>query len=338
MDEENIVSLQEITNYFDFWRQAKQESVSEVHCKKLFVTLKASSDDYKTIPLTAFSDAVSSCFTDQGVNYPLDDIQTQKIIEKLANTSFNGKLKEEIFVAVIRYWTRKPALPLKALIIVDVQNDFIRGALRLDQCPAKEDGEEIIPTINQLIERDAFDILAYTYDWHPADHCSFLSNVKISSVHPSANIAELKVFDKVVLTKPTILEQTMWPDHCLQNGWGAELHPDLRKPDLSKDIVIYKGQSTDVDSYSAFWDNGNLHQTDLFLQLLNNGIVDVYLCGLAFDVCVAYSAADAAMFGFKTFVFEDACRSVDLNSKNETKKKFGSLGIKLVQSSQAFNT
>ena len=120
--------------------------------------------------------------------------------------------------------------PLKALIIIDVQNDFISGTLRLDRCPAKEHAEEIVPVINRLIGSGFFDVLAYTYDWHPSDHCSYLSNVKhhAASVDSSVNIEELKLLDVVSMIKPVELKQTMWPDHCLQNSWGAELHNDLR--------------------------------------------------------------------------------------------------------------
>ena len=120
--------------------------------------------------------------------------------------------------------------PLKALVIVDVQNDFISGTLRLDKCPAKEDAEEVVPVINQLIHSGFFDVLAYSYDWHPADHCSYLSNIKhhSTSVHPSVNVEKLNLFDLVSFTKPVELKQVMWPDHCVQNSWGAELHKDLR--------------------------------------------------------------------------------------------------------------
>jgi nicotinamidase-related amidase len=113
---------------------------------------------------------------------------------------------------------------------VDVQNDFISGSLRLDNCPAKENAEEVVPIINQLIQDGSFDTLAYTYDWHPADHCSYLSNIKHhgASVHSSVNIEKLNLFDVVTLTKPVELKQVMWPDHCVQNSWGAELHNDLR--------------------------------------------------------------------------------------------------------------
>lgn len=95
--------------------------------------------------------------------------------------------------------------------------------------------------------------------------------------------------------------------------------------------MVYKGQSSDVDSYSAFFDNGKCHQTDLFVRLLKRGITDVYMVGLAFDVCVAYSAIDAAHLGFNTVVIEDACRGVDLKSKEEMKKKFAARNIELLQ-------
>ncbi len=94
---------------------------------------------------------------------------------------------------------------------------------------------------------------------------------------------------------------------------------------------MYKGQCSDVDSYSAFFDNGKCHQTDLFLKLLKREVTDVYMVGLAFDVCVAYSAIDAAHLGFTTVVIEDACRGVDVKSKEEMKRKFAELDIKLLQ-------
>lgn len=111
-----------------------------------------------------------------------------------------------------------------------MQNDFITGSLRLDQCPAKEDAEEVVPVINNLIKNGPFDVLTYTADWHPEDHCSFFSNIKKHSakVHPSVNMADLKLFDVVPFIKPAELQQVMWPDHCLQNSWGAQLHKELR--------------------------------------------------------------------------------------------------------------
>lgn len=101
--------------------------------------------------------------------------------------------------------------------------------------------------------------------------------------------------------------------------------------------MVYKGQRTEVDSYSTFFDNGKCFQTDLLLTLLKRGVSDVFMVGLAFDVCVAYSAIDAAHLGFNTIVIEDACRGVDLKTKEEMKKKFAELNIKLLQSSDIIN-
>lgn len=116
------------------------------------------------------------------------------------------------------------------MVIVDVQNDFISGSLSLSHCPAKENAEHVVPVINQLIQNGGFDVIAYTFDWHPTDHCSFFSNIKYhsESLHSSVNIDELKLFDAVTFTKPVELQQTMWPDHCIQGSWGAELHEDLK--------------------------------------------------------------------------------------------------------------
>lgn len=101
--------------------------------------------------------------------------------------------------------------------------------------------------------------------------------------------------------------------------------------------MVYKGQHSDVDSYSAFFDNGKCNQTDLFLNLLKRGVTDVYVVGLAFDVCVAYSAIDAAHLGFNTSVIDDACRGVDLKSKDEMKRKFAESGIEILLCSNVHN-
>ena len=92
-----------------------------------------------------------------------------------------------------------------------------------------------------------------------------------------------------------------------------------------------------MDSYSAFWDNGNLVQTDLYLKLLKRGVTDVYVGGLAYDVCVRYTAEDSAQFGFNTSVIRDACRGVDLATIADTEQLFQKIGVKLVQSSHILN-
>lgn len=120
--------------------------------------------------------------------------------------------------------------PVTALILVDVQNDFISGSLALKNCPAGQDGCQVVPVINELLSKKLFDHIAYTKDWHPSDHCSYIDNVKLHPIHSSSPVdaEHAKIFDKVVFDYVPLVEQTMWPRHCEINSQGAELHKDLQ--------------------------------------------------------------------------------------------------------------
>jgi len=115
-------------------------------------------------------------------------------------------------------------------MIIDVQNDFITGSLALKHCPAEEDGYDVVTAINEILEQKLFDHVIYTLDWHPPDHCSFIDNVHKYPVHESSSVAatEAKTFDTVVYSEPAVMEQKLWPVHCVQNTWGAELHDELK--------------------------------------------------------------------------------------------------------------
>lgn len=177
----------------------------------------------------------------------------------------------------------------RALIIVDVQNDFIPGGA----LPAKNGGE-VVPVINEL-EKE-FEIVAATQDWHPQNHMSFASN------HPGRKPGEVIELNG--------LQQVLWPDHCVQGSWGAEFHREL---DMSRvDKVIRKGTDPQIDSYSGFFDNGRRKATGLEQYLRGREVTDVYVTGLATDYCVLWTARDAQSLGFATHVIADACRGVDL--------------------------
>ena len=192
---------------------------------------------------------------------------------------------------------------MRALILVDLQNDFCSGGAL-----AVPEGDKVIPVANGLVP--AFDLVVATQDWHPADHGSFASN------HEGR-----KPGDVIDLGG---LEQILWPDHCVQGTPGAELHPDL---DVSRVAEVFrKGTDPAVDSYSAFFDNARRsgpkrsgpylarrRSTGLGDYLKEKGAGDVHICGLATDYCVKFTALDAVELGFRTFVVEDACRGVDLN-------------------------
>ncbi|SDT15481.1 nicotinamidase/pyrazinamidase [Pseudomonas asplenii] len=180
--------------------------------------------------------------------------------------------------------------PRCALIVIDVQNDFIPGG-RL----AVTGGDEIVPLINQLASRFRNVIIAQ--DWHPAGHASFASS------HPGR-----QPFEIVQLAYGT---QVLWPDHCLQGSHGAELHADLQLPHAR--LVIRKGCNAQIDSYSAFVEADRRTPTGLAGYLRECGIDTVYLVGLALDYCVAWSALDARAAGFTTTLIPDACRAIDLD-------------------------
>lgn len=177
----------------------------------------------------------------------------------------------------------------KALIMVDLQKDFCRGGSL-----AVPDGDAVISLANQL--QSFFDLIVATQDWHPLHHISFASS------HSGKQPGDIIWVDHI--------KQELWPDHCIQHSAGAEFHAQLDTQKIDK--IIYKGSDPQVDSYSAFFDNEHLRETGLEQYLHEQGIVDIYLLGLAIDYCVKYSCRDAVKLGFKTTVIVDACRGVEL--------------------------
>ncbi|MDD2795313.1 bifunctional nicotinamidase/pyrazinamidase [Acidocella sp.] len=178
-----------------------------------------------------------------------------------------------------------------ALLVIDVQNDFCPGGAL-----AVPDGAAIIPLINRLAAKFATVVL--TQDWHPPSHISFAAS------HPGK-----EPFQTIALPYG---EQVLWPTHCVQTTPGAALHPDLAIPHAG--LILRKGLHPNVDSYSAFLEADRTTRTGLDGYFTSRGITELYLCGLATDYCVAWSAEDARRFGFKTTVIEDACRAIDLNA------------------------
>ncbi len=176
-----------------------------------------------------------------------------------------------------------------ALIVVDVQNDFCPGG-RL----AVQKGDEVVPVVNALAQR--FEKVVITQDWHPAGHQSFATS------HPGH-----KPFDSVTLAYG---EQVLWPDHCVQGSDGAALHKDLSVPQAQ--VVIRKGWHKGVDSYSAFLEADRQTRTGLDAWLRVHGVKRVFVCGLATDFCVAWTALDARKLRLRAVVVEDACRAIDM--------------------------
>ena len=200
--------------------------------------------------------------------------------------------------------------PHSALIVVDVQNCFVTGGT----LPVKG-GEEVVPIINKLA--GAFETVVVTQDWHTPGHASFASS------HPGK-----KPFETTKLSYGT---QVLWPDHCVQGTADAALQKDLSLP--TAQLIIRKGFHKDTDSYSAFTEADGKTTTGLAAYLKARGVKSVYICGLATDFCVAWTALDARKAGFKAAVIEDATRGIDLNgSLKAAWAQMAKAGVARVQS------
>ncbi len=197
---------------------------------------------------------------------------------------------------------------MKALIVVDIQNDFLPGG------PLEiEEGDAIVPVVNKIQER--YDLVAATQDWHPPNHLSFASN------HPGKH-----PFDVIDLYG---IEQTLWPDHCVWNSPGAEFAEDLNMDRVT--AIFRKGMDPHIDSYSGFFDNGRKHATGLAHWLHGLGVTEVHLAGLAAEICVAFTAEDAAESGFKTALIEDATRPLSWNNYTQKRTAMQQRGIRFIQ-------
>lgn len=197
------------------------------------------------------------------------------------------------------------------LIVVDAQYDFMPGGAL-----AVENGDKIVPVINKLLPN--FDLIIFTKDWHPANHKSFASQ------HDDKN-----PFDMIDLNG---LDQVLWPDHCVQKTRGSDIHDNIDFGKIKGDFYIFKkGMDPEVDSYSGFYDNGRINSTGLKDFLEERGITKTFICGLALDFCVEYTAIDSAMEGFDTVLIKDGTRSLKPNI-DDTLQKFREAGVKLIES------
>jgi len=178
---------------------------------------------------------------------------------------------------------------MKALILVDIQNDFLPGgALAVTR------GDEVVAVANRLMP--AYELVVATQDWHPADHLSFASQ------HPGHKVGDVIEFDG--------LPQILWPDHCVQGTAGAEFAPRLNRELISH--VLRKGTDRTIDSYSGFFDNARRKATGLDEYLRAHSVDEVHIMGLATDYCVKFTTLDAVDLGFRTALVVEGVRGVEL--------------------------
>lgn len=182
---------------------------------------------------------------------------------------------------------------MRALIVVDVQNDFLPGGAL-----AVPGGDTVIAPINRLIATASQLLPVATQDWHPRGHGSFAAN------HDGCDVG-----DVVDLNGS---RQVLWPVHCVAGTDGAEFAPGLDADSFA--AVVRKGMDPTVDSYSGFADNARGRKTGLAGLLRERGVTEVFVAGLATDYCVKFTALDALAAGFRTILVEDACRGVELQT------------------------
>lgn len=268
--------------------------------------------DFKLLCKTLFQNA-------DGEPYQIEERYLKEIFD-VFDTGGDGFIAGTEFALCRNSWLNPILQPTSAFVIVDVQNDFISGSLSIRNCPAKQDGAEIVPPINRLLASVKFDAVFYSFDWHPENHISFIDNVNLQPLHRTSPVlANVRAFDTVIFDGNPPVRQKLWPRHCMQGTWGAELHPDLRIVDGAG--KIYKGTDPEIDSYSAIFDNNKMGETGLRRLLEEKNITDVYVCGLAYDVCVGATALDALRLGYRTILVEDCTGGLDLGDIEKMRGK-----------------
>ena len=196
---------------------------------------------------------------------------------------------------------------MKALVIIDVQNDFlINGSL------AVPDGNDVIEPINEILKD--YVLVVATKDWHPLDHVSFFSN------HQGKKIGDV--------VKVNNLEQILWPVHCVQESRGSDFPTTLNIKEINK--IIYKGTNSKIDSYSGFHDNGKIRSTGLSDYLKAKNVTSIDYVGLVTEYCVKFTVFDSIDEGFKTRVILNGIKGINLEESNKALKEMRSKGIDLL--------
>ena len=196
---------------------------------------------------------------------------------------------------------------MKALVIIDVQNDFLlNGSLEVPS------GNDVIKPINETIKN--YSLIVATKDWHPLDHVSFVSN------HPGKKIGEV--------IKVNNIDQVLWPEHCVQESRGSDFPTTLNFKAINK--IIYKGTNSQIDSYSGFHDNSKIRSTGLSDYLKAKNVTLIDYVGLVTEYCVKFTVFDSIEEGFKTRVILKGIKGINLAESNKALKEMKSKGIDLL--------
>jgi nicotinamidase/pyrazinamidase len=200
-------------------------------------------------------------------------------------------------------------MTMRALILVDIQNDFVPGGAL-----AVRGGDRVAPVANEWMRQ--FELVVATQDWHPPEHKSFAAN------HPGKDVGEV--------IELAGLPQVLWPVHCVQETRGAEFYPGL---DVSRVTEVFrKGTDPGIDSYSGFYDNGHRRATGMGDWLKERDVRELFVMGLATDYCVKFTALDGRRLGFEVSLVEEGCRGVELRAGDVAKavEEMRAAGVRVV--------
>ncbi len=192
----------------------------------------------------------------------------------------------------------------RALIIVDVQNDFCEGGSL-----AIYGGGEIARRVSAYLldKTKNYGVIVATRDWH---------------IDPGDHFAE----------EPDFVD--CWPPHCVADSSGADFHPNVDKfADFSEavDIVVSKGQY--AAAYSGF--EGTTPEGDSLQSFLQSaGVEAVDIVGLATDYCDRATAMDALKLGYEVRLLTDMCAGVAPESTALALSEMREAGVIVTQSSQ----
>ncbi|CAI4227820.1 unnamed protein product [Auanema sp. JU1783] len=265
-----------------------------------------------------------------------DDVPAERIENVLLKFSQNGT--KSLTIDESNALFRRVLHPLQkmkiALLVVDFQNDFVTGSLSIKNGDSGDDPIDALPSLNTLIQHPNLDSIVYTMDWHPSNHISFYEHARNSDrvLSPDDKIRKLRPFDIVRFEIPNTV-QILYPTHCVQGSWGAQLHPQMIISPNAK--YIRKGTDVHIDSYSAFKENDGARRTELDSLLRDDGITAVLACGLAYDICVMHTLKDAASLGYLSAIVTDCSKGLSTEKKKEADDLFRAKKVAIVSEDTA---
>uniref|UniRef100_A0A914CTY3 nicotinamidase n=1 Tax=Acrobeloides nanus TaxID=290746 RepID=A0A914CTY3_9BILA len=280
------------------------------------------------LTFSAFCEFISGLIIDSGA------ISEEKDVRQLFeyfDVDRDGELSESETGALNTVLIDRLNSLKSALIVVDFQNDFVTGSLAIKKGRARQDPREALMPLNRLLSKNGFDLVVYTLDWHPSNHISFHEHCRNADrkLRKEDKARKLRPLDTVTFDEPCCT-QTLYPAHCVQNSWGADLCPELVRVPNAR--FVKKGMNVFVDSYSAFYDNNYENKTELEDLLRSEKIDILFICGLAYEICVAYTTRDASKLNFYSALVKECSKGLNLDVIKAVNEEFQESNIPIIDS------